>query len=67
MGRTGIYQNTPVPKNMTKREYFEMKLNDELTEEDDFDLMVMGRSQGAGFFLLKRTYAYNYFFIFLFF
>lgn len=46
MGKTGA--DASIPKNMTKREYFEMKLNDAIIEEDDFDLMVMGRSQGEG-------------------
>lgn len=46
MGKTGI--DTNIPKNVTKRESFEMKLNDAIIEEDDFDLMVMGRSQGEG-------------------
>ncbi|MDY4575005.1 MAG: AAA family ATPase [Intestinibacter sp.] len=46
MGKTGI--DTNIPKNVTKREFFEMKLNDAIIEEDDFDLMVMGRSQGEG-------------------
>lgn len=48
MGMAGIDPNTPIPKNMTKKEYLEMKLNDAITEEDDFDLVVMGRSQGSG-------------------
>ncbi len=37
-----------IPKNMTKQDYLEMRMNDALTEEDDFDLMVMGRTQGSG-------------------
>ena len=36
------------PQNMTKDVYVEQELHDALTEEDDFDLLVMGRSQGQG-------------------
>lgn len=37
-----------VPGGMTKQEYMEFMMADALTEEDDYDLLVMGRSQGAG-------------------
>lgn len=37
-----------VPANMTKADFAEWKLQTALQEEDDFDLMVMGRSQGKG-------------------
>ena len=37
-----------IPKNMTKQDYLEIRMHDALTEEDDFDLMVMGRTQGSG-------------------
>ncbi|MFQ7552665.1 MAG: hypothetical protein ACLRMZ_23115 [Blautia marasmi] len=33
---------------MIKQDYLEMRLADAITEEDDYDLMVMGRSQGQG-------------------
>ncbi|MCR4894859.1 MAG: AAA family ATPase [Eubacteriales bacterium] len=39
---------SPIPKGMTKADYMEMRLEDALTETKDFDLMVMGRSQGKG-------------------
>ncbi|MDR2502107.1 MAG: AAA family ATPase [Oscillospiraceae bacterium] len=38
----------PVPAGMTKQEYAEFMMGDALTEEDDYDLLVMGRTQGAG-------------------
>lgn len=38
----------PVPGGMTKQEYMEFMMADALTEEPDFDLLVMGRSQGSG-------------------
>ena len=37
-----------MPKNMTKADYAEMKFSDALIEEDDFDMLVMGRTQGKG-------------------
>ena len=37
-----------VPKNMTKADYAEMKFSEALIEEDDFDMLVMGRTQGKG-------------------
>ena len=33
---------------MSKADYAEMRFEDALTEEDDFDLLVMGRTQGKG-------------------
>lgn len=40
--------NHVIPAGMTKADYLEMRISDALTEEDHFDLMVMGRSQGQG-------------------
>lgn len=37
-----------IPAGMTKADYLQIRINDALTEEDDFDLMVMGRTQGQG-------------------
>ncbi len=37
-----------VPAGMTKAEYAEFKFNSALIEEDDFDMIVMGRTQGKG-------------------
>ena len=41
-------QTGSVPANMTKADYAEMKFNSALIEEDDFDMLVMGRTQGKG-------------------
>lgn len=46
--RAGSDSKTKIPVGMTKKDYLELRMDDALTEEDDFDLMVMGRSQGAG-------------------
>lgn len=37
-----------IPKGMTKAEYAELKFNSALIEDDDFDMLVMGRTQGKG-------------------
>ena len=37
-----------LPGGMTKQDYMDFKFGDALTEEDDFDLLVMGRTQGEG-------------------
>ena len=37
-----------IPANMTKADYAEMKFSSALIEEDDFDMLVMGRTQGKG-------------------
>ena len=41
-------QKGTVPANMTKADYAEMKFGSALIEEDDFDMLVMGRTQGKG-------------------
>ncbi|MDR3310757.1 MAG: AAA family ATPase [Oscillospiraceae bacterium] len=38
----------PIPAGMTKQEYAEFMMSGALTERDDYDLLVMGRTQGAG-------------------
>ncbi len=37
-----------IPAGMTKADYAEFKFNSALIEEDDFDMLIMGRSQGKG-------------------
>ena len=37
-----------IPKNMTKADYAEIKFSSALIEDDDFDMLVMGRTQGKG-------------------
>ena len=57
-----------IPKSMTKADYAEMKFSDALIEEDDFDMLIMGRTQGEGCYcfvnsMLKRQmdkYVPNY-------
>ena len=37
-----------IPSGMTKADYAEMKFSSALIEEDDYDMLVMGRTQGKG-------------------
>ena len=46
--RAGVDPKYKIPAGVTKAAYLESRLADALTEEDDYDLMVMGRSQGQG-------------------
>ena len=57
-----------IPRGMSKADYAEYKFNTALIEEDDFDMLVMGRTQGSGCYcyvngMLKTQvdkYARNY-------
>ena len=40
--------SNPIPAGISKQEYMDYKFNSALIEEDDFDMLVMGRSQGKG-------------------
>ena len=57
-----------IPSGMTKADYAEFKFNSALIEEDDFDMLIMGRTQGKGCYCyvngvlktLVDKYAKNY-------
>ena len=46
--RAGTTPQFQIPPGFTKATWLELRLADTITESDDFDLMVMGRSQGQG-------------------
>ena len=48
VARSEMAKDNPIPAGMTKADYMEFKFDDELVEDDDFDLLVMGRTQGKG-------------------
>ena len=48
MARAEMMKDSPIPAGMTKADYAEMKFSSALVEEDDFDMLVMGRTQGKG-------------------
>jgi CO dehydrogenase maturation factor len=39
---------SPIPVHMSKQEYADLRFAQALLEEDDYDLLVMGRTQGKG-------------------
>jgi len=40
--------DSPIPAGLSKHEYMDYQFSTALAEEDDFDLLVMGRTQGKG-------------------
>ncbi|MDR3301631.1 MAG: AAA family ATPase [Spirochaetaceae bacterium] len=48
IARAEVADPSPIPTGMTKKEYAIYKFNDAIIEEDNFDLLVMGRGQGQG-------------------
>ncbi len=40
--------DSPIPPTMSKKDYLDYKFNRAVIEDDDFDLIVMGRTQGRG-------------------
>ena len=48
VARSEMAKDNPIPAGMTKADYMEFKFDDALVEDNDFDLLVMGRTQGKG-------------------
>lgn len=48
IAKAEMAKKSPIPSGMSKADYAEFKFADALIEEDDFDLLVMGRTQGKG-------------------
>lgn len=48
IARAEISASSPIPNGMTKADYAEFKFTSAIVEEDDYDLLVMGRTQGKG-------------------
>ena len=48
MAQAELNPNNPIPPGMAKQDYAEMKFSEALIEGDDFDMLVMGRTQGKG-------------------
>ena len=48
IARAEMASQQVIPTGMTKADYAEMRFSDALTEADDYDLLVMGRTQGKG-------------------
>ena len=48
IARAEMSKENPIPTGMSKADYAELRFEDALVEDDDFDLLVMGRTQGKG-------------------
>ena len=48
IARAELAKENPIPAGMSKADYAERRFEDALVEDDDFDLLVMGRTQGKG-------------------
>lgn len=48
IARSEMSATSTIPKGMTKADYAEFKFASAMVEEDDYDLLVMGRTQGKG-------------------
>lgn len=48
IARAELAPKNPIPAGMSKADYADMRFSEALTEGDDFDLLVMGRTQGKG-------------------
>lgn len=48
VARAETSKENPIPASMSKADYMEIMFNRCLVEDDDFDMLVMGRTQGKG-------------------
>ena len=48
VARAEMSKYNPIPPGVSKADYMEFKFDDALIEDDDYDLLVMGRTQGKG-------------------
>ena len=48
IARSEMAKDSPIPASMSKADYAEFKFNSAIIEDDDFDMLVMGRTQGKG-------------------
>ena len=48
VARAEMSKDNPIPPGVSKADYMEFKFDDALIEDDDYDLLVMGRTQGKG-------------------
>ena len=48
IARAEMSKTNPIPTGMSKADFAELRFEDALVEDDDFDLLVMGRTQGKG-------------------
>ena len=46
IAKADIVKDSPIPASMSKKDYLDYKFNSAMVEADDFDMLVMGRTQG---------------------
>lgn len=70
IAKAELAEKSPIPAGMSKQDYAEFKFDTALTEKDDYDLLVMGHTQGKGCYcfvngllsaqVARRSQHYNY-------
>ena len=70
IAKAELAEKSPIPAGMSKQDYAEFKFDTALTEEDDYDLLVMRHTQGKGCYcfvngllsaqVARRSQHYNY-------
>jgi CO dehydrogenase maturation factor len=58
--REEIKSGGGMPASMTKQDYLSIQFGDVLIEEDDFDMLVMGRTQGTGCYCFVNSLLKNH-------
>ena len=48
VARAESMDDSPIPASMSKTEYMDFRFGDALIESDNYDMIVMGRTQGQG-------------------
>jgi CO dehydrogenase maturation factor len=48
IARAEMEEKSPIPAGMSKQDYMDFRFSSALAEEDNYDLLVMGRTQGKG-------------------
>jgi CO dehydrogenase maturation factor len=48
IARAEMEEKSPIPPNMSKQQYMDFRFGSALAEEDSYDMLVMGRTQGKG-------------------
>ncbi|WP_434309714.1 AAA family ATPase [Hominifimenecus sp. rT4P-3] len=48
VAKAEMVKDSPIPPSMSKQDYLNYKFSEVLIEEDDYDMLVMGRTQGSG-------------------
>ena len=48
IAKSELAEKSPIPPGMSKQDYAEFRFNSALIEEDGYDMLVMGRTQGKG-------------------